>query len=314
MSLEDLTGTNKFITNLVPANPGSGDDKREGDDHIRGTKNVLVNTFPALNAQVTATPAQLNSTAQGPFLPLAGVTPMTGPLNGTTANFSGAVTLGDALADTITIGGGSSKNATGNWTFAAPSSGITLKASVVDSGSVTISSSSGAHTGFLYFGDNGSDTSGWLKYDHSNDSLQLGTVNTERFRISSTGNVTIAAPSSGPTLAVVPDPTFPAVEVGFRGMPEIAPAGGQDINRTARGKMTYVTSGRLYFNTAIDAYQKDDVYPVWNNTAANMILGTFGVTFIVNGAFTTADQTVLPYRLVTVIFVTATTALVVGIE
>jgi hypothetical protein len=132
--------------------------------------------------------------------------------------------------------------------------------------------------------------------------------------ISTEGNHTIPAAISGNTLAVEPDPTYPAVEVGFRGMPEIAPANaGQDISRAARGKMTYVTGGALYFNTAY-GYLKDEVYPVWNNTAANMILGTFGVTFIVNGVFTTANQTVLPYRMVTVIFVTTTTALVVGIE
>jgi hypothetical protein len=42
------------------------------------------------------------------------------------STLNGNVTLGDAIGDTITIGGGSSKNATGNWTFAAPSSGVGL--------------------------------------------------------------------------------------------------------------------------------------------------------------------------------------------
>lgn len=60
MALEDLTGPNKFITALVNTNPLSADDRREGDDHIRGIKNVLHNTFPNLDAQVTATPAALN--------------------------------------------------------------------------------------------------------------------------------------------------------------------------------------------------------------------------------------------------------------
>jgi hypothetical protein len=131
--------------------------------------------------------------------------------------------------------------------------------------------------------------------------------------INSAGNVTIAAATSGPTLAVEPDPTFPAVEVGFRGMPEIDPQSGVDIARNGRGKMTYVTSGAVAFNAAY-AYVKDDVYSVFNNSASNMSMGAVGVTFLVNGAFTTAAQTVLPYRLVTVIFITTTTALVVGIE
>ena len=52
MALEDLTGTNKYITNLVNTNPLSADDRREGDDHIRGIKNVLLNTFPGISAPV----------------------------------------------------------------------------------------------------------------------------------------------------------------------------------------------------------------------------------------------------------------------
>lgn len=69
MALEDLTGTNKYIANLVNTNPLSADDRREGDDHIRGIKNVLLNTFPGVS---------------GPFLPanyvLKAGDAMTGPL------------------------------------------------------------------------------------------------------------------------------------------------------------------------------------------------------------------------------------------
>src|ERR1700752_2199154 len=66
MALEDLTGSNKFISALVPANPLSADDRREGDDHIRGIKNVLRNSFPDLNGAVNF------GAAAGPFLPLTG--------------------------------------------------------------------------------------------------------------------------------------------------------------------------------------------------------------------------------------------------
>jgi Chaperone of endosialidase len=60
MSLENLVGADKFIANLVVTNPTGGDDKREGDDHIRGVKNVLRNSFPNINAAVTATAAELS--------------------------------------------------------------------------------------------------------------------------------------------------------------------------------------------------------------------------------------------------------------
>jgi len=59
MALENLVGADKFIANLVPANPTGGDDKREGDDHLRGIKNVLVNTFPNVNGAVAATDEDL---------------------------------------------------------------------------------------------------------------------------------------------------------------------------------------------------------------------------------------------------------------
>jgi hypothetical protein len=35
----------------------------DGDNHIAGTKNVLINSFPNINGAVTATPGQLNQTA-----------------------------------------------------------------------------------------------------------------------------------------------------------------------------------------------------------------------------------------------------------
>ncbi len=60
MALEDLTGVDKFIDDLVNTNPAAGDNPREGDDHIRGVKNVLLNTFPNVDAAVTADATELN--------------------------------------------------------------------------------------------------------------------------------------------------------------------------------------------------------------------------------------------------------------
>jgi hypothetical protein len=63
MALEDLTGSDKFITSLVPANPAGGDDRREGDNHIRGIKNVLLNTFPNVDSQIYLSDEQFNALA-----------------------------------------------------------------------------------------------------------------------------------------------------------------------------------------------------------------------------------------------------------
>jgi len=59
MALEDLTGT-KYLDDLVATNPAAGDNVSEGDDHIRGIKNVLKLTFPNVDAAVNATPTELN--------------------------------------------------------------------------------------------------------------------------------------------------------------------------------------------------------------------------------------------------------------
>jgi hypothetical protein len=60
VALEDLVGT-KYIDSLVSANPvGATDPKSEGDDHIRGIKNVLKTTFPSISGAVTSTHTELN--------------------------------------------------------------------------------------------------------------------------------------------------------------------------------------------------------------------------------------------------------------
>lgn len=61
MALEDIESTGKVISDLNKNNPvGSTDAKNQGDNHIRGIKNVLLNTFPNVNAPVTLTDEELN--------------------------------------------------------------------------------------------------------------------------------------------------------------------------------------------------------------------------------------------------------------
>ncbi len=59
MALEDLTGT-KYIDDLNASNPAAGDNVSEGDDHIRGIKNVLKTTFPNIDGAINATDTELN--------------------------------------------------------------------------------------------------------------------------------------------------------------------------------------------------------------------------------------------------------------
>ena len=71
MALENLTGPNVFITNLVASNPTATDPLEQGDDHDRGIKNVLLNSFPNITAAMTRTAAQLNAILPSDANPLA---------------------------------------------------------------------------------------------------------------------------------------------------------------------------------------------------------------------------------------------------
>lgn len=53
--------TFNYLDSLVPDNPGVNDGVVNGDDHIRGIKLALKNTFPNLNGPVTVSPAVLNA-------------------------------------------------------------------------------------------------------------------------------------------------------------------------------------------------------------------------------------------------------------
>jgi len=123
MATEDLTGTDKFVDDLVATNPVSTDSVSDGDEHIRGVKNVLKNTLPNITAAVTATAAQLNKTAST----------FTGA-DGSVAGASGLVTAPVATDDT--------KFLKGDGTWATPSGGggsSTLGGLTdVDTGAITL--------------------------------------------------------------------------------------------------------------------------------------------------------------------------------
>lgn len=98
MALEDLTGASKFIDDLVNTNPvGSTDAVSTVDDHIRGIKNVLLNSFPGVTGAVTATHTELNvldgaSVTTADLTKLGSVTATAAELNlvdGLTSSLSG---------------------------------------------------------------------------------------------------------------------------------------------------------------------------------------------------------------------------------
>ena len=67
MPLEDMTGPNVYISNMVPTNPPGTDDPVQGDDHLRGIKNCTINTWPNVTGPVTATQDVQNAVDSGNF-------------------------------------------------------------------------------------------------------------------------------------------------------------------------------------------------------------------------------------------------------
>jgi len=91
VGLENLTG-NKYISDLDSTNPvGATDFISTADDHLRGIKNVLKQTFPNLNAAVSLTPAELNLLAG--LIDLNFLHQATGGVVGGAVVLSGAVTF-----------------------------------------------------------------------------------------------------------------------------------------------------------------------------------------------------------------------------
>ena len=106
-----------FISQLVAAWPLSTDKVREGDDHFRNLKQALLNTFPNMNGQVTATPAQLNSLPSSVNAVVAELLKHIVPVGAITAwsGAIGAIPAGWALCD----GGNGTPDLRGRFILAA---------------------------------------------------------------------------------------------------------------------------------------------------------------------------------------------------
>lgn len=66
MALESIEGAGKYINDLDENNPLSSDPPgTDGDNHLRGIKNTIKNTFPNVNGEVSATQTQLDYVVVG---------------------------------------------------------------------------------------------------------------------------------------------------------------------------------------------------------------------------------------------------------
>jgi hypothetical protein len=118
MGLE--TGT--YISSLNSANPVTGDNKTEGDDHIRLIKSTILATFPNITGAVTPTHTQLNQLATNTFSAPLYITNQTSFFVGLTSDQTSGTTI---LFDSEDHDYGNNYS-TGTGTFTAPYTGIYL--------------------------------------------------------------------------------------------------------------------------------------------------------------------------------------------
>ena len=94
MALETFS----YITSLDSANPTYTDQKKQGDDHLRGIKSTLLASFPAISGPVTVTHTQINGVTAKADLASP---PLTGTPTGPTAA-AGANTTQLATTEFVT--------------------------------------------------------------------------------------------------------------------------------------------------------------------------------------------------------------------
>ena len=93
MGLEAINGPGIYVDALVSTNPLPSDPKSEGQQHLTGVKNTILNTFPNVAAEVTGSAAEINAAVA-----LAAAPPI-GFLTGMLAAWSGASLPGAVAPD-----------------------------------------------------------------------------------------------------------------------------------------------------------------------------------------------------------------------
>lgn len=163
--------TAAYIHQLEPTNPPPTDQLSQADDHIRLIKNVLKNTFPNINAPITATDEQLNA----PFsMPVGSIVMWYGSAatvptgwyicDGSTvdrSDGSGSITLPD-LRNRVVIGAGSLA-AQGTTVGSATATGTTDSAGAHSHG---ITGGDHSHTGSV--GDHALTIAEMPQHNHGN--------------------------------------------------------------------------------------------------------------------------------------------------
>ncbi len=152
-----------------------------------------------VNAGATA----LESTNLIDGISIGSVTPAAGAF--TTLSASGNVSLGDAVADTLSVAGATVKNATNNWTLAAATSGITLQVDALDGNrSAQFAALAGTNKPRLEISHTEATGLTILNFNSSTGTRagRISIGGTAALDLSGNGNWVFAVPASGVALTV----------------------------------------------------------------------------------------------------------------
>lgn len=264
MSVESAT----YISGLNASNPGSGDSKAEGDDHIRLIKTTVKATFPNVSGAVTPTHTVINNLAGGTFasVPLTGVTDVT---------MTGLLGVGGASTGSPLYVTGSSTGQLAN-----------LNSTAANGGYMAVQRS-GTTQG--YIGSAAQIISGGSTSDlgiRSEGALPLSSGGAaERMRVMSTGEVVVGATSNSGIGGGV-DKLAVSGSIGLSGAQINANPGAGTaldiVNRSSGGMRMYVNSGGLIGL---------QVSTTGLTTAAGMVVGNGGTKGIGNITTTTSTST-----------------------
>ena len=325
--LESVT----HISDLNASWPLGSDLASTSDDHIRNIKTALKTDFPNINAAVTATPAQLNTTldltASGSNLTASGTltassfipTSSTVPANG--IYLPAANTLG--FASNSTKWG--SVNSTGNWALVAPATGPTITVNA-PANARAIDTSDGTST--LDTSTDGSHNWFFGSADAHTLTLQTGGVGTARLAISSSGNVTVNAPSSGVALTVsavsgthstkIADSANNSFNAGFLEIPFNGQSGNYTLVLSDSGKSIYHASGdgaadtyTIPANSSV-AYPTGTVLTFINSDSNSVSIAITTDTMTLCGTTTTGTRTLAQNGEASAVKVTSTAWIICG--
>jgi hypothetical protein len=269
--------------------------------------------------------------AAGGYLPLSGGT-MTGAVTGITdLTTTGNTILGNAQGDTLNVAAGAiSVGAAGNVTIAAPSSGTALTVSAASTiTAIGVFGSTQLHAGYLSASRPTLLSTGVL--DIGTTGLQdilFFTNGIARTTITSTGNVTIAAPSSGVGLTVaafsgthstkIADSANTSYNAGFLELPvNVAgatyPAVLADSGKALYYNGTGATTYTIPANGTV-AYPVGTTLTFVNDAtgATNMTIAITTDTLVLSPGGTTGSRTLAQFGRATAHKVTATRWIISG--